>query len=1200
MRRGRPPFADDPAARRRSSAFFGEMPAPRASTNAASRLASVLGGRARSRDPSPSARRVPTHAVAFGTTVRSPRVSPHVTPRATPQSSPLKAGAAWTASDRYLARVRERERDVRRERDGDGDVSDENRSDLFELSDDSIDERVSAVFPSHAQNSKRDSRHARSPSRSRSPGPRSSLDNLESPGRVDRRARSGGESRGASPSPTAPSPRSARRRVAFVAEKSNAETPSSCSVPPEPRGATSVPKPVEATHRNEVNETSLRKRLPKKPELALPVSPAAPFSSDRRETVDAFVPGDGANSSDGSGVDATELATPSPEPTRIASRVFEAEDAERSERREERRDAADASDVGSLATSRAPPESPTLTTSTLVDSIARRGSGDMLASVTPAAESAATAFSGGSGSGSVSFEFAGGVFSDAETSARTLSGVTKYAHAHTQSHRSPSGSPVRAARFSARSSPKASSSSPSRRAEAAKTTWVPPGVAPPRAAGEDAASPSTRAANLFASEMFASPLADGHALSPFSGASEASALSASGSAAKAAAAAARRRFAFAAAVMGDAARFERGSSFAEDRRTARCIGGAPSSLESLGAHLSGDALNGETPRSTNTPSGSSLVAELLDVARALGEETHARAVEEAARKLAVASARAEARVAALSEANRAKLVKRESAHRLRAACRALRHRLRQWRTHASTSRLVRAAGRKWRAAARRKAETDAFAERRASAFFAEARLASGLKALRAWRCRVAERRGMTELALLAVTGALMKKTRRAFDAWRREASSGAREKFVSALLAKKAERFARKALRRRLAKTFAVWADTSFEARQTRARVEARVEQMRLLTLGRCVHAWYGVAQRNSDETRAALREVVAEARLRSALRAMADRNRERARIRTWYLTVREKHLRALGHWAFDVTRRALTTWRALALAGRRTRARRRTFAALKKVVAAQTAENAFFAFGRSSSDVAAVRAFDVSDFPTPSPLRDVFADESSSGDSGGDAVPRKFRKRASVASSKDENENENASSFARSLRALKTSRRGKDSFSRSSLLREPLRPVGSSRLAADAALLSRATARLETYAAAPTTPRRVAMKIGAVSAHASTRKKSARDGTAPRLSPVSFGGYVSPAAARARLWEAPELSESLRELAPTVWRAAFEEGGEKAYDKGKKRVEDERAADENGDGGSAASEAEGEAAGAAERLLELARRGKRRVAWRA
>ena len=1213
MRRGRPPFADDPAARRRSSEFFGEMPAPRASTNAASRLASVLGGRARSRDPSPSARRVPTHAVAFGTTVRSPRVSPHVTPRATPQSSPVKAGAAWNASDRYLARVRERERDVRREREGDGDVSDENRSDLFELSDDSIDERVSAVFPSHAQDSKRGSRHARSPSRSRSPGPRSSLDNQDkSPGRVDRRARSESrESRGASPSPsTAPSPRSARRRVAFVAEKRNPETLEATSAPPEPRGATSVPKPVEATHRNEPNPIeSLRKRLPKKPELArkkISVSPAA--SSDRAFVVDAFVrDGDGANSSDGSGVDAAELATPSPEPTRIASRVFE-----------ERHDAADAADakkdVGSLATERAPPESPTLTPSTrLVDSIAARGSGDLLDSVTPAAEEfEATALErGGSGSGSVSFEFAGDAFADdAETSARTLSGVTKYAH--TRSHRSPLGSPVRAAHFSPRSSPK--TSSPSRRAEAAKTAWVPPGVAPPRAAGEDA---SPRAANLFASEMFASPLADGHAFSPFSGASEASALSASGSAAKAAAAAARRRFAFAAAVMGDAARFERGSFSAEDReKRARCIGGASSSLKSPGANLSGDALNGEKPRSPNTTASNSLVAELLDVARALGEETHARAAEEAARKLAVASARAEARVAALSEANRLKLAKRESAHRLRAACRALRHRLRQWRSHASTTRLVRAAGRKWRAAARRKAETDAFHERRAAAFFAEARLASGLKALRAWRCRTAERRGMATLALLAVTGALMKRTQSAFDAWRREASVAAREKIVGTLNSKKAERFAKKALRRRLAKTFVVWADSSFEARHVRETVELKVERTRVLTLGRCVHAWYGVAQRKSNETLAALREVVAEARLRSALRAMADRNRERARIRTWYLTVRGKHLRALGHWAFGVTRRALTSWRALAVAGRRTRARRRTFAALKKVVAAQTAEDAFFAFGRSSTSdgflAAANSAFDVSDFPTPSPLRGVFGDESSSGDSGEDLakekekrVPggtsgdefRKFQKRASVASSKDEN----ASSFARSLRALKTSRRGKEPscLSRggsSSRMREPLRPVGSSRLAADAALLARATARLETYAAAPTTPRRVAMKVGAVSAHASTRKKSARrfsasasalDGTATeRLSPVSFGGYVSPAAARARLWEAPELSESLRELAPTVWRAAFEEGGEKANNNDA-RVEDERAA-------------EGEAPGAAERLLELARRGKRRVAWRA
>ena len=188
MRRGRPPYADDPAARGRSNAFFGEMPAPRASTNAASRLASVLGGRARSRDPSPSARRVPTHAVAFGTTVRSPRVSPCVTPRATPTSSPLKPRpSGWTASDRFLARVRAREGPVARNDENHlGDDSDENRSDLYELSDDSIDDRLGAVFPSRA--SSRGRRRERSPSRSRSPTPRS----LEAAGRVDRRSRSGG------------------------------------------------------------------------------------------------------------------------------------------------------------------------------------------------------------------------------------------------------------------------------------------------------------------------------------------------------------------------------------------------------------------------------------------------------------------------------------------------------------------------------------------------------------------------------------------------------------------------------------------------------------------------------------------------------------------------------------------------------------------------------------------------------------------------------------------------------------------------------------------------------------------------------------------------------------------------------------------------------------------------------------------------
>ena len=234
MRRGRPPYANDPAARQRSDAFFEEMPAPRASTNAASRLASVLGGRARSRDPSPSARRVPKHAVAFGTTVRSPRVSPHVTPRATPRSSPRNpASAAWTASDRYLARVRERERDVRRDDEGDGELlSDENRSDLYELSDDSIDDHLGAVFPSHA--SSRRSRRARSPGRSMSPGPRSLGTSPGGDGRVDRRARSG-EAKTARLAMAAARRRRRRRRERAAARRVRPGNPQTFSAVPEPR-----------------------------------------------------------------------------------------------------------------------------------------------------------------------------------------------------------------------------------------------------------------------------------------------------------------------------------------------------------------------------------------------------------------------------------------------------------------------------------------------------------------------------------------------------------------------------------------------------------------------------------------------------------------------------------------------------------------------------------------------------------------------------------------------------------------------------------------------------------------------------------------------------------------------------------------------------------------------------------------------------
>ena len=1050
MRRGRPPYAEDPAAMQRPNAFFGEMLAPHTSTNSASRLASVLGGRARSRDPSPSARRVATHAVAFGTTLRSPRVSPHVTPRATPTSSPLKARTGRSAADRYLARAREREVPVVRRDEGEGDDSDENRSDLFELSDDSVDDGLGAAFPSHA--SSRGRRRARSPGRSKPPTPSS----LEAAGRVDGRSRRG-EGGGASP---APAPRRARRRVAFAQE-----TPETPSAPPEPRGATSVPRPVAAARAAAANPMSLRERLPRKPELARPAAVAAELrSGDHAVATDAVVSDDGTSSSVFSGVDAPELSTPSPEPTRIASRAFE--------------DGEDGARFSFPAAARREARAPNALT--LIDSIAQKGSGDLLASVAPTAASDSAA--------------------DSTVTTRSVSfGV------------------------------------PSAGDDAGPVS--PRGAAAPRAAGHRGKSPSSLR-EAFASEMFASPLSDGReraferARSPLSADSEASARSASGSAAKAAAAAARRRFALAAAVMGDAARFDVDGRRREDARD-----GAVRSRETETADRFGEP----------APLGASLVAELLDVSRALGEETLARAAEEAARKLAVSSARAEARVRALSEEHRAKLARRESAHRLRAACRALRFRVRQWRATASTARLVRAAGRKWRAAARRAKAREAYAERKACARAAEARLGVARAALRAWRWRAAERRGMVELARLRANGARRRRTRGAFDAWRDLASSAARARETDVRLSRRGARFACKLGARRRAKAFGAWADAANAALDARRRGEARARRASLLTLGRCANAWFGVSSlRSKPETRALLREAVAEARLRAALRAMADRNRERARIRRWYEAAREPHLRALGHWAATVSRRALASWCALAVEGRRARARWRAHAALKRVVAAQAAERdarAGWLFGKDVSGF----AFDEFEFPTPSPLRERRAD------SPDDSEPARRRPE-------------------------------KDSKG----VRWPLRPVGASRLAADAAELSRATARAKTRAA----------KAGAGSARGAGIKRRFSRGNDEHFSPVSFAGYVSPAAARARLWEAPELSASLRELAPTVWRAAFEDASFAARGAATKGGAGGDSPIESGaEEANAASEAEGEAAVAADRLLELARRGRRRVA---
>ena len=240
------------------------------------------------------------------------------------------------------------------------------------------------------------------------------------------------------------------------------------------------------------------------------------------------------------------------------------------------------------------------------------------------------------------------------------------------------------------------------------------------------------------------------------------------------------------------------------------------------------------------------------------------------------AARLEAVALTLSEANKAKLARRESAHATRAACRALRHRVRQWRATAGTARLARAAARKRRAAARR---SMARGVRRAQGSRSPPAPGVGCAdgALRDWRSRTAERRGMAELARLAAAGAFganARVSRLTPGAARRPPPPGPRARRMRD--SKKTERFRGKP-NFVSARTFVTWADLTTERRETRLAVDFKIASASLLTLRRCVHAWFGVACRNAPETRARYGEIVAEARLRLALRAMAE-NRESTR----------------------------------------------------------------------------------------------------------------------------------------------------------------------------------------------------------------------------------------------------------------------------------------------------------------------------------
>lgn len=1057
-------------------------------------------------------------------------------------------------------------------RDGDESDTSSQNSDLYELSDDSIDEKLGAL--PGGRSSKGDRETGGRTVRQRSTSPHAFIRTMSSSRNTSRHSQS---------------PKSARRKVSFV-PKEYLHEKSTTVPPPEPRRRTEYVQPTpqgapvsESKPNTNRSYSPLRRRLPKKPSLATPIVKdvyidpelekgedlpgpdefvrSANAQRNIQVVVDAVTDQsthstDSASqaSSSVSSLDPAELATPPVDPTRIASRVAGV--------------LTEVATTAGVTRSDNPTSSGTSDqspTGGLVQNIARRSSDALLSSVTPTVDSVGSVLnrstvsdSGGSvlNSRSISFGFEVGDSSVQKKTGSSRSPVI----------RSPSRSPLRSTGKSHHHIPqKFTRYSPSKSTGSPASVWVPPGIGLPRAAGSSPSSLQKK----FASDMFASPIY-GHGKSPHSPASSAL-TSASTSAVKAAAAAAQRRFAFAAAVMGEATRLEADDgivAFDVDEcgwrvQQQRFAGIEESDLEtdSEGSSVEPRSVSLQPSQAAHA----SLVSDLRAVALALGEEVSAASAREAARKLQIAAARADAKMASLNEEQRVRHVRRANAHTRRALCRLVRHRVRQWRITASKIRVVRATGKKWRSITLRNKNRKHFECRRADAFYGENLLVRANRFLKAWRMHTCERRGMTELAELAVLGARRARMHCAIDTWRFYTKQQLAERAFIISGVKKAAQYSNVRRFRYVTKSFKAWSGTCRRLRDGRETVARMKVALFRLNLGRCFHSWFGVSQRKSSYAKAVLRECIAEAQLRKALRKMANTNDLRNRIRAWYLNVRERHLTALGHWAGSVAKRSLLSWRALAVAGRRTRARRRTAQALKKIVRAQTNEQNLLSrhYDRESKHVYG-DSFDTFDFPTPSPLR-------GSPGSSEDCSDYSERKRKSLRGGAQNALRDVNGRLATSLQNLKS--RKKDGQTKN---------PGFSRLAKDAVLLSKLTETTERYANDPTTPRRMAMKVGAVSRHKSSAMKPS---VASRkifteknqdASPVSFGGYVSPAATRARLWEAPELEQSLKQLAPTVWRTAFQEAVNEEEDPDYVSDEDE----------------------SAERLLEMARRSKRRVAW--
>ena len=467
------------------------------------------------------------------------------------------------------------------------------------------------------------------------------------------------------------------------------------------------------------------------------------------------------------------------------------------------------------------------------------------------------------------------------------------------------------------------------------------------------------------------------------------------------------------------------------------------------------------------------IREIAAVISALDESASPGSVDEAARMMADAAAKA-----AVAEAERKALM--EDKHARKAISRMTRHRLRTWRQVAATARLVRACASKWRVKARRCADLD------------RKKLSVATKALFGWTHRkfetsfvhwrdlCAQKAGARVMADLAYSGKCQEIAVLALREWRDAAAEITANRWRETRLKKcMVKQWSDVAAAQRHDGYRAVKAAmlTWRTALHRKERLEELVRTHRADVAddvaSRVLNCWASLRKR--DEFRdAVLAPMLRMVRRNAWIQRIADAQRRKRLIERWSLIVRDANLRALGHWARRLAARLLAEWAALALAGRRNRERAFTARALRGVVQHQRAVDLARANGLEGVPL------------TPSPLA-------------------RARRRRSAATDVEDVENKDAGvkTFEDLQRPSKTPKAeapaGKDattspeddaeSHARWERRGAEEAPPGSSRLARHSTALSDVTDVITSLGAEANTPGKLARSIGA-SAMKTRRRK--------------------------------------------------------------------------------------------------------------